>query len=137
MSDTGQAADGGSPLRRRGVLLSAVALLAVAVTVAVVLAMRNGGQAAGATEAAGGCDSYGPAWVRTYNKAALAAGNPVQMLGACCRSTSRAGVHHCVIKLTLRGTPKSNIGCESVDLGPDGLPAGVGKHENCALLKNL
>jgi hypothetical protein len=81
--------------------------------------------------ASGKCSSYGRTWVRDYNKTAIAQGNPIRMLSACCGPTLKAGVHHCYLRVTLAGT--KNLGCETVDLGPDGTPVGIGKHENCAL----
>jgi hypothetical protein len=55
------------------------------------------------------------------------------MLSACCGPVTKAGRHHCFLKLTLIGT--KTLGCETVDLGPDGTPATIGRHENCALHK--
>jgi hypothetical protein len=127
MSRAGEATgDESAPLGRRA-LLAAVVLLAA---VAVLFAARSPRSHAAATAT---CDHYGPSWVRWYNKQAKAQGNPVRMLSACCQSTSRAGVHHCFIKLTLAGT--KDLGCATYDLGKNGLPVGIGKHENCALHK--
>jgi len=76
-----------------------------------------------------GCTTFGPTWVHSYNRTAIEAGNPIRILGACCHSTDRAGVHHCYVTVTLAGTPFR--GCESVDIGRNGLPASVGRHERC------
>ncbi|HEX4520715.1 MAG TPA: hypothetical protein VH063_14125 [Gaiellaceae bacterium] len=76
-----------------------------------------------------GCDTFGPTWVHTYNVKAIKQGNPIRMLSACCQVSGQIGVHHCFIKLTLAGT--KDLGCETVDIGTDGLPAGEGKHEKC------
>jgi hypothetical protein len=75
------------------------------------------------------CSAFGPTWRRTYNKKAAASGNPVRILTACCQPTRRPGVNHCFVMVGLAGTPSK--GCESVDIGPNGLPFGVGKHELC------
>jgi hypothetical protein len=79
------------------------------------------------------CTSYGTTWLKAYNKTALQQGSPIRMLSACCGHATKAGRHHCFLKLTLVGT--KTLGCETVDLGPDGTPATVGRHENCALHK--
>ena len=73
--------------------------------------------------------SFGPTWAHTYNARAVVAGNPVRILAACCRPTERAGVNHCLVTVTLAGT--IDRGCELVDIGPSGFPAGPGKHEKC------
>jgi hypothetical protein len=75
------------------------------------------------------CSSFGSSWRRSYNKTAIKSGNPIRILAACCRPASRAGVNHCYITVTLAGT--KDRGCETVDIGPDGLPAGPGRHEVC------
>jgi hypothetical protein len=79
------------------------------------------------------CTSYGPTWLRAYNKIALQQGSPIRMLSACCGPVTKARRHHCFLKVTLVGTKQ--LGCETVDLGPDGTPATIGRHENCALHK--
>jgi hypothetical protein len=79
------------------------------------------------------CSSFGPAWLQAYNKGAVKTGSPIRMLSACCAPVTKAGRHHCLLKLTLVGT--KTIGCEIVDLGPDGTPATIGRHVNCALVK--
>jgi hypothetical protein len=76
-----------------------------------------------------GCTTFGPAWAHSYDTSALAAGNPIRILDACCHSTPRAGVHHCFVTVTLAGT--TYRGCESVDIGPAGVPASIGRHERC------
>ena len=76
-----------------------------------------------------GCDTFGATWVHSYNVKAIKQGNPIRMLSACCQVSGQIGVHHCFIKLTLAGT--KDLGCETVDIGANGLPAGQGKHEKC------
>lgn len=76
-----------------------------------------------------GCTSFGPTWAHSYNRNAIQVGNPIRILGACCHSTGRVGIHHCYLTVTLVGTPYR--GCESVDIGRNGLPASVGRHERC------
>ena len=76
-----------------------------------------------------GCTSFGPTWVHSYNHDAIQAGNPIRILAACCHSTGSVGIHHCYVTVTLAGTPYR--GCESVDIGRNGLPASVGRHERC------
>ena len=76
-----------------------------------------------------GCTAYGPTWVHSYNRDAIQAGNPIRLVAACCHSTGTAGIHHCYVTVTLAGTPYR--GCESVDIGRNGLPASVGRHERC------
>jgi hypothetical protein len=76
-----------------------------------------------------GCTSYGTTWIHAYNNAAVQSGNPIRLVAACCHSTPRAGIHHCYVTVTLAGTPYR--GCESVDIGRNGLPASVGRHERC------
>jgi hypothetical protein len=77
------------------------------------------------------CTSYGATWLKAYNKSAVKQGSPIRMLSACCGPATKAGRHHCFLELTLIGT--KTLGCETVDLGPDGTPATIGRHENCAL----
>jgi hypothetical protein len=77
------------------------------------------------------CSSYGATWLKAYNKTALLQGSPIRMVSACCGPATKAGRHHCFLKVTLIGT--KTLGCETVDLGPDGTPATVGRHESCAL----
>jgi hypothetical protein len=76
-----------------------------------------------------GCTTFGQIWVHSYNQTAVQVGNPIRILKACCHSTERAGIDHCYVTVTLAGTPYR--GCESVDIGRDGLPASVGRHERC------
>jgi len=76
-----------------------------------------------------GCTTFGLTWAHSYNQTAIQAGNPVRILAACCHSTGTVGVHHCYLTVTLAGTPYR--GCESVDIGRNGLPASVGRHERC------
>ena len=75
------------------------------------------------------CTTFGPTWAHSYNHTAVQVGNPIRILKACCHSTGRAGIHHCYVTVTLVGTPYR--GCESVDIGRNGLPASVGRHERC------
>ena len=77
------------------------------------------------------CTSYGTTWLRAYNRVALQQGSPIRMVSACCGPATKAGRHHCFLKVTLLGTKQ--LGCETVDLAPDGTPATIGRHENCAL----
>jgi hypothetical protein len=79
------------------------------------------------------CTSYGTTWLKAYNRAALVQGSPIRMVSACCGPVTKGGRHHCFLKVTLAGTKQ--LGCETVDLGPDGTPATIGRHENCALHK--
>jgi hypothetical protein len=79
------------------------------------------------------CTSYGATWLKAYNKTAVRQGSPIRMVSACCGPVTKAGRHHCFLKVTLIGT--KTLGCETVDLGPDGTPATIGRHENCALHK--
>ena len=76
------------------------------------------------------CTQFGTTWRLAYNKRAATSGNPVRILAACCRPTGKAGVNHCFLTVTLAGT--HDRGCELVDIGENGLPAGPGKHERCA-----
>jgi hypothetical protein len=119
-----------------GALLAATALLAgcgggAKSTTTTTTAAATTTTAPAAT--AGGCSSYGTAWVRSFNRTAVAQGNPERMLSACCGEATSVGVHHCFLKLTLVGT--KDLGCATADLGPDGAPVGVVKHEDCALHK--
>jgi hypothetical protein len=79
------------------------------------------------------CTSYGATWLRAYNKSAVRQGSPIRMVSACCGPATKAGRHQCFLKVSLIGT--KTLGCETVDLGPDGTPATVGRHESCALHK--
>ena len=79
------------------------------------------------------CTSYGATWLKAYNKTAVRQGSPIRMVSACCGPATKAGRHHCFLKVTLIGT--KSLGCETVDLAPDGTPATIGRHENCALHK--
>ncbi len=108
-------------LPRLAATFAAAALLALAT-----LAPTAGAQQAGTPSS---CSRFGPTWERTYNARATLAGNPIRILAACCRPTGRVGINHCFVTVTLAGT--KDRGCESVDIGPNGLPAGPGKHETC------
>jgi hypothetical protein len=79
------------------------------------------------------CTSYGATWLKAYNKSAVRQGSPIRMVSACCGPATKVGRHHCFLKLTLVGT--KSLGCETVDLAPDGTPATIGRHESCALHK--
>ena len=107
-------------------------LSGAALLLGALLVLAAGANAAGtrSTDAAA-CSSYGPVWLQGYNKEAAKAGNPVRILSACCHPTKTQGVNHCYVMVTLAGT--SDRGCESVDIGKNGLPTGQGKHENCLL----
>jgi hypothetical protein len=123
----------GGQLARRGrrgrrLLAATLVFAASAATSAIILAAGSGGGEA-AEVAAGRCDTYGPVWVKSYNKTAIKQGNPVRMLSACCQPGAKKGVHHCFIIVTLAGT--KDRGCAIYDLGPDGQPVGLGKHEAC------
>jgi hypothetical protein len=128
---------GGSGVRRHGAMLAALAVFAAGGAAVAILATRSsGGQAAPLpTTAPATCDAYGLSWVKSFNKSAVADGNPTRMLSACCQSTSLKGVHHCLIRLTLAGTTVQ--GCALYDLGADGLPVStkisVGRKVNCPL----
>jgi hypothetical protein len=76
------------------------------------------------------CTKFGTTWRLAYNKRATTSGNPVRILAACCQPTGRLGVNHCFLTVTLAGT--NDRGCELVDIGENGLPAGPGKHERCS-----
>jgi hypothetical protein len=86
-----------------------------------------------ASGAPAACTNYGASWLKAYNRTALQQGSPIRMVSACCGPATKAGRHHCFLKVTLIGT--KTLGCETVDLGPDGTPATIGRHENCALHK--
>ena len=105
-------------------------LLAAAIAAAAIVGSAH---AAGGTDRmvalTTGCTSFGPTWVHSYNHDAIQVGNPIRIVTACCHSTGRVGVHHCYVTVTLAGTPYR--GCESVDIGRNGLPASVGRHERC------
>ncbi len=79
------------------------------------------------------CTGYGTSWLRAYNRTALRQSSPIRMVSACCGPVTKAGRHHCLLEVTLVGTKQ--FGCEMVDLGPDGTPATIGRHEDCALHK--
>lgn len=123
---------GGQPARRgwrdRRLLAGALVFAAAAAAAAIVLATRSSGGEA-AEVAAGKCDTYGVAWVKSYNRTAVKQGNPVRMLSACCQPGAKKGIHHCFIVVTLAGT--KDRGCAIYDLGPSGQPVGLGKHEAC------
>jgi hypothetical protein len=76
------------------------------------------------------CTGYGTSWLRAYNRTALRQSSPIRMVSACCGPVTEAGRHHCLLKVTLVGTKQ--VGCETVDLGADGTPATIGRHEACA-----
>ena len=76
------------------------------------------------------CTGYGTSWLRAYNRTALRQSSPIRMVSACCGPVTNAGRHHCFLKVTLVGTKQ--FGCEMVDLGSDGTPATIGRHEDCA-----
>jgi hypothetical protein len=105
----------------------------VAVPVLLLTLMLVGASTAGAAStrasAEAVCSSYGPMWLASYNKQAQKQGNPIRIVSACCHPTKVRGINHCFVEVTLVNTP--DRGCESVDIGRNGLPAGPGKHENC------
>jgi hypothetical protein len=114
------------------VVVVAARLLGALLILAALLVLAGGADAAGGgTGGAATCSSYGLTWRLSYNKQAAKAGNPVRILSACCHPTKTEGVNHCYVMVTLAGT--SDRGCESVDIGENGLPAGQGKHEICLL----
>jgi hypothetical protein len=116
---------------RRGFVVVA-RLFGAAIAFTGLLVLVAGANAAGMHSTHGAaCSSYGPVWLQGYNKEAAKAGNPVRILSACCHPTKAEGVNHCYVMVTLAGT--RDRGCESVDIGENGLPAGQGKHENCLL----
>jgi hypothetical protein len=139
MAVGGHESDGESGLRSRGGMLAALAMFAAAGAAVAILATRpSGGQAAPLpTTVPATCDAYGPSWVKSFNKSAVAGGNPTRMLSACCQKTSLRGVHHCLIRLTLAGTTVQ--GCALYDLGANGQPVStkisVGRKVNCPLHK--
>ena len=108
---------GGSGVRRHGAMLAALAVFAAGGAAVAILATRSsGGQAAPLpTTAPATCDAYGLSWVKSFNKSAVADGNPTRM--------------------TLAGTTVQ--GCALYDLGADGLPVStkisVGRKVNCPL----
>ena len=103
---------------------AAVSVLSLASVSATTTAPASASPAAGS-----GCSGFGPTWARSYNAGAVVTGNPVRILAACCRPAERVGVNHCFVTVTLAGT--IDRGCEAVDIGPSGLPAGPGRHERC------
>jgi hypothetical protein len=105
-------------------LLAAVAVIVAALVLAAGARPAPSGQTAT-------CSSYGPTWAHSYNVKAKKAGNPVRIVSACCQSTKVKGINRCYIMVTLVGT--SDRGCESVNIGKDGLPSGPGKHEKCTV----
>ena len=136
MSEPWQAVRSRFMLRGRGSFAAAGVLCAVLVLT--LAACGGGGKHAASTSVStstgsstpdSGCDTFGATWVHSYNLKAIKQGNPIRMLSACCQVSGQIGVHHCFIKLTLAGT--KDLGCEAVDIGADGLPAGEGKHEKC------
>jgi hypothetical protein len=123
-----------------------VICVAVAIVVAVVLVAKRGHHSAAPPVASSvsttvptappsaaiprSCAKFGTTWRLAYNKRATTSGNPVRILAACCQPTGRLGVNHCFLTVTLAGT--NDRGCELVDIGENGLPAGPGKHEPCS-----
>jgi hypothetical protein len=107
-----------------------VRLLVAAGALVAALVLAAGARPA-ATPQTVACSTYGPAWAHSYNANAKKAGNPVRILSACCRSTQVKGVNHCYVMVTLVGT--SDRGCETVNIGKNGLPSGPGKHEKCTV----
>ena len=137
MATGGRESGGTATLRRRGAMLAAVAVLAAAGAAAAFLATPggSGGAAPLPTTAPTSCDTYGPGWVKKFNRSAKASGNPTRMISACCEATSLKGVHHCLIRLTLAGTTVQ--GCALYDLTASGLPVStkisIGRKVNCPL----
>lgn len=76
-----------------------------------------------------GCSSFGSTWAHAYNAHAVLQGNPVRILSACCRPTQTVGVNHCFLTVTLAGT--LDRGCETVNIGKNGLPSDIGRHAKC------
>jgi hypothetical protein len=116
--------------RRAGAVLvdtaaAVVFVLVLAVATSVTAADARAGHATGS-----GCSAFGPTWARSYNARAIVTGNPVRILAACCQPTGKVGINHCFVTVTLAGT--IDRGCELVDIGPSGLPAGPGEHERCS-----
>ena len=113
--------------------MQAHAKLAVTFVLAGMLALAALAPTAGAgdsrTGGTTGCSSFGTAWAHSYNGHAIVQGNPFRILTACCRPSNEAGINHCPVTVTLVGT--RDRGCESVDIGRNGLSAGPGKHEVC------
>ena len=119
-------------LHREGLALFAVALAVAAIVAAFAPAALADDRAL----AHGiGCSSFGAVWAHSYNSQAVAAGNPVRILSACCRPTETAGVNHCFLTVTLAGT--LDRGCETVDIGKNGLPSDVGRHAKCVGTRQL
>jgi hypothetical protein len=120
-----------------------VCVLVAAVVAVVVVATRSHRSASPATSSVAAfpatpvspavptsCTRFGTTWRLAYNKRAATSGNPVRILAACCQPTGRPGVNRCFLTVTLAGT--NDRGCELVDIGENGLPAGQGKHERCS-----
>jgi hypothetical protein len=82
-----------------------------------------------ATAPPAGCSSFGPSFLRSYNREAARQGNPVRIVSACCKPTAHAGVNACHIMVTLVGT--ADRGCESVEISNAGSVVSQGKHESC------
>ncbi len=110
-----------------------VVALGAALLLAAALALIPARTAGAQTAATAKCSRFGTSWRLSYNKTAKRSGNPIRILSACCSPTSRAGVSHCYVTVTLAGT--KDLGCETVDIGKNGVPAGPGKHEECATHK--
>lgn len=111
---------------RRLALVTALAAIALCVTAGLTHAATDGD----AKLARGlGCSGFGTTWAQSYNAQATLEGNPVRILSACCRPTATAGVNHCFLTVTLAGT--LDRGCETVDIGKNGLPSNVGRHAKC------
>ena len=115
--------------RRAGAALAGAAAAVVTVLVLAAAASATGTDAPRGLATGTGCSTYGPTWARSYNARAIVTGNPVRILAACCRPTEKDGVNHCFVTVTLAGT--IDRGCELVDIGRSGWPAGPGTHERC------
>jgi hypothetical protein len=105
------------------------ATIAIAGLLALAALVPTAGAGDSKTGKTTGCSSFGTVWAHSYNQHAVVAGNPVRILDACCQPSNKAGINHCFVTVTLVGT--RDRGCESVDIGRNGLPAGQGKHEVC------
>jgi hypothetical protein len=111
-------------------LVQAARLFAVVFSLVVALALAAGALASAPNPAGTtNCSAFGPRWVKSYDKKAARTGNPIRILAACCRSTKKPKIHHCFVTVTMAGVKEH--GCELVDIGPDGMPASIGKHASC------
>ncbi|HEY4346841.1 MAG TPA: hypothetical protein VGM80_04570 [Gaiellaceae bacterium] len=106
-------------------------LAGLLVIAALLLLATNARAASAKAPAPAKCSGFGPTWRKSYNAKAVKVGNPIRILAACCQSTKTPGIHHCYVTVTLAGT--LDRGCESVDIGKNGMPAGTGKHEECVV----